>query len=114
MDIAKLKWKNIDSITISFVREKTKRTTKDNPVIITAIRNTHINRILAKWGKESIDKGDYVFDIIELNDSVDSGRKKIQQFTKITNKWMKRVGEELGFEIKLTSYVAQGIPLLQS
>ena len=51
MDIAKLKWKNIDSITISFVREKTKRTTKDNPVIITAVRNAHINRILSKWGK---------------------------------------------------------------
>ena len=54
-----------------------------------------------------MNKDDYVFDIIAENDTVDSGRKKIQQFTKVTNKWMKKVGEELGFEIKLTSYVAR-------
>ena len=107
MDIAKLKWKNVNSTTISFVREKTKRTTKSNPINITAVRNVHIDSILSKWGKKCMNKDDYVFDIIAENDTVDSGRKKIQQFTKVTNKWMKKVGEELGFEIKLTSYVAR-------
>jgi integrase/recombinase XerD len=107
MDLAKLKWKNVNSSTISFVREKTKRTTKGNPINITAVRNMHIDRILTKWGKQPVSKEDYVFDIIDESDSVDSGRKKIQQFTKTTNKWMKRLGEELGFEVKLTSYVAR-------
>lgn len=107
MDIAKLKWKNVNTTTISFIREKTKKTTKGNPIIITAVRNVYIDRIFSKWGKKFISNDDYVFDIIAETDSVDSGRKKIQQFTKVTNKWMKKVGEELGFEIKLTSYVAR-------
>ena len=67
----------------------------------------YIDRIFPKSGKKSINNNDYVFDIIAETDSDDSGRKKIQQFTKVTNKWMKKVGEELGFEIKLTSYVAR-------
>ena len=45
MDIAKLKWTNVSSSTISFIREKTKRTTKGNLINITAVRNTHIDRI---------------------------------------------------------------------
>jgi site-specific recombinase XerD len=107
IDIARLKWKDVDSSTINFVREKPKRTTRGNPINITAVRNTHINDILVKWGKVSVSKEDYVFNIINENDSVDSARKKIQQFTKVTNKWTKRLGQELGFDKKLTSYVAR-------
>jgi hypothetical protein len=46
MDIARLKWKNLDSLTITFIREKTKRTSKGNPITITAARNEYINRII--------------------------------------------------------------------
>jgi hypothetical protein len=42
------------------------------------------------------------FDIIHEYDDPEIARKKVQQFTKITNKWMKRIGEDLGFELKLT------------
>ena len=107
MDIAKLKWKNTDNSTISFKREKTIRTTRGNPINITAIRNNHINAILSKWGKEVINKDSFIFDIIDETDSYELARKKIQQFTKVTNKWMKRMGVELGFEISLTTYVAR-------
>jgi integrase len=107
MDIAKLKWKNVDSSTITFIREKTKRTSKGNPITITAIRNEHIDRIIRKWGTKVSDKENYIFNVIDKNDSLEDARKKTQQFTKVNNKWMKRIGEELGFEIKLTSYVAR-------
>lgn len=107
MDIAKLKWKNVDNSTITFKREKTIRTTKGNPINITVVRNTHIDRIINKWGREVIDKENYIFDIVSENDSFELARKKIQQFTKITNKWMKRIGVEPGFKISLTTYVAR-------
>ena len=107
MDIAKLRWKNVDSSTITFIREKTKRTSKGNPITITAMRNEHIDRIIRKWGNRVTDKENYIFNIIDKNDSLSDARKKIQQFTKVNNKWMKRMGLELGFEIKLTSYVAR-------
>jgi len=107
MDIAHLKINDLDSQSIRFVREKTKRTTKGDPIIITATRNAHINDILSKWGKKSISPVEYVFDIIMKEDTDEVARKKIQQFTKLVNKWMKRIGEELGFVLKLTTYVAR-------
>ena len=107
MDISKLKWKNLNSSSINFIREKTKRTTKGNPINIIAVRNMHIDKIISKWGKQPGNKDDYVFDIVDENDSLELARKKIQQFTKVINKWMKRMGTELGFEINLTTYVAR-------
>jgi integrase/recombinase XerD len=82
MDIAKRKWKNVDKTTISFKREKTIRTTSGNPINITAIRNSYLNAILLKCGKEVINKENFIFDIINENDSFEFARKKIQQFTK--------------------------------
>jgi site-specific recombinase XerD len=32
---------------------------------------------------------------------------KIQQFAKVINKWMKGIGEDLGFHLTLTTYVAR-------
>lgn len=76
MDIAKLKWKNVDNSTITFKREKTIRTTKGNAINITVVRNTHIDRIINKWGREVIDKENYIFDIVGENDSFELARKK--------------------------------------
>lgn len=107
MDIANLRWKNLGKDTISFIREKTKRATKGNPIIITVIRNQYIDKILKKWGKEYTSADDFIFGVINKNDSVELARKKVQQFTHLNNKWTKRIGVDLGFEIKLTTYVAR-------
>ncbi len=107
MDIAHLRGKDLDPRSIRFIREKTKRTTKGDPIVITASRNDYIDKILSKWAKRRILPDDYVFDIIELSDTVQVARKKIQQFTKQVNKYMKRIGEDLGFELSLTTYVAR-------
>jgi integrase len=107
MDIAHLRIKDVDSRSIRFIREKTKRTTKGDPIIITAARNSFINEILSKWGKTFGLPEEYVFAIIDIEDTVEMARKKIQQFTKQVNKWMRRVGVELGFNLNLTTYVAR-------
>jgi len=107
MDIARLKGKDIDAKFIRFIREKTKRTKKGDPVVITAARNSHINAVLAKWGKADPSPDEYVFQIIEAEDPAKTARTKIQQFTKVVNKWMKVIGEDLKFELPLTTYVAR-------
>lgn len=107
MDIAILKQKDIFTSYITFIREKTKRTTKGNPITITATRNIYINRILTKWGRGHSDGDDFVFDIAEKGDSMALIRTKVKQFTKVTNKWMKRIGEDLEFEMPVTTYVAR-------
>lgn len=107
-DIANLRWGNLDSKTIIFMREKTKRSRRENPIKIVALRNQHIDRIIDKWKKVTyIDRNDYIFDILSLRDNAETARKKIQQFTHVNNKWTKRIGEDLHFEMPLTTYVAR-------
>jgi integrase/recombinase XerD len=107
MDLVQLKWRDADAASISFIREKTKRANKANPVIITVPRNSYINRIISKWGVRSFNTNDYIFDILARNDQPEMIRKKAKQFTDVTNDWMKKIGAALGFEIKLTTYVAR-------
>lgn len=108
MDIAHLQWENIQRNTISFEREKTKRTNRGNPQKIIALRDDHINNIIEKWGNNKSERSakDLVFNIIEKHDDGEVVRRKVQQFVQTTNKWMKQAGVELGFEFKLTTYVA--------
>lgn len=48
-----------------------------------------------------------IFDIISDKDSPEKHRKDVRQFTKVTNKYIKLIGEKLEFEMKLTTYVAR-------
>ena len=98
---------NVNATAITFVREKTKRTNKANPVTITVPRNEYINKIINKWGVKSFQTTDYVFGTISRNDSAELIRNTAKQFTQVTNKWTKRMGRELGFDVKLTTYVAR-------
>ncbi len=109
MDIAHLQWENIQRNTINFDREKTKRTNRGNPQKIIALRNDHINNIIEKWSNNKSNRSskDLIFNIIEKHDDGEVVRRKVQQFVQTTNKWMKQVGMELGFEFKLTTYVAR-------
>ena len=107
-DIARLRWKSINPETIVFEREKTKRTRREAPVKIIALRNRHINAILEKWGSKEIrNSNTLVFDIINELDNGDKARKKVLQFIHVTNDWMKPLGQKLGFNVKLTTYVAR-------
>lgn len=62
------------------------------PGIISALRNLADGE---KHGRLTAEKLHYVLSA------------KVLQFTKVTNKWMKRMGKELGFKLKLTTYVAR-------
>jgi integrase len=106
-DIAKLKYKNLDSKRISFVRSKTERSTKSNQKNITAIRIAEINSIIEKWGNKCNDQNDYVFPILSKGDTPEQEYDKIKQAIKTINKYTKRIGNELGFELSLTTYTAR-------
>ena len=106
-DIAKLKYKNLDSKRISFIRSKTERSTKAHQKNITAIRISEINAIIEKWGNENTSPEVYVFPILDNNDTPEQEYDKIKQAIKTINKYTKRIGEELGFELSLTTYTAR-------
>lgn len=107
MDIAKLRWKDLDKVQISFEREKTKRTNRSCKKRIVALRDSYIDVIISQWGSSDSNPESYIFRILSIDDSPIVKRKKVQQFTKVINKWLKRIGKELSFELKLTTYVAR-------
>ena len=106
-DICLLKWQNISSGSISFVRAKTERSKKGNQKEIVIFISDDIQLIIDKWGNYKKSKTDYVFPILESGISAQRERDLIQYFTKTTNKWMKRLALELGIEANLTTYVAR-------
>lgn len=107
-DIAMIKRKNVFSDRITFTREKTKLTKRTQPQPIVFERTQYINKIIKQWQSKEIDNPDgYLFDIISSNDNATEIKKKVNQFTQVTNKWMKRIGNDLGIETKLTTYVAR-------
>ncbi|MBS1681922.1 MAG: site-specific integrase [Bacteroidetes bacterium] len=106
-DIAKLQFKNISSSSITFIREKTKRATKQNSKPVIAMMLPEIKNIINKWGVNTSSSNDYIFQIINDSDDDLKQFKKIQQATKTINKYMKRIGEKLGISTKLTTYTAR-------
>ncbi|MBK6978385.1 MAG: tyrosine-type recombinase/integrase [Cytophagaceae bacterium] len=106
-DIALLKWKDIDSKRIVFVRAKTARTTKQDTKPVVVMLLPEIKEIILKWGLESKNPDDYIFGIVSQRDNSEDILKKVRQFIKTTNKYMKRIGTALELDLTLTSYSAR-------
>lgn len=106
-DIAHLKYKNISSNSITFIREKTKRTTKSNikPIVVSLIPETKI--LIDKWGIKPIDDESYVFGIIDGTESEERQRAIIAQKRKEINTKIKAIGKELKFQLVLTLGVSR-------
>jgi hypothetical protein len=70
-DIAFLKYENITDSTLSFIREKTKHSTKDNIQKIDVSITEDIDRIINKWGKKPKRPTSFIFDILQPKDLSD-------------------------------------------
>jgi len=106
-DIALLKYKNIQGEYIVFERAKTHRTARTHPRPITIFINSEMRQIISKWGNPRLSEEDFIFPILEASANAVRKRKLIQQFTKLTNKWTKRIAEKLEISIKVTTYTAR-------
>jgi len=106
-DIVRLKYKNIDNRNITFTRAKTERSAKQNHKLIVIVLLPEIQSIIDKWGIKPIKPETYVFGILSKNDSPEKQLAKTKQFTKSINKQMKRIGEKLEIDMKITTYSAR-------
>lgn len=106
-DIAKLQYKNINSKNLTFIRSKTERATKSSQKPISVMLLPEIRAIIDKWGIIPKEPETYVFGIISETDSPQAVLAKIKQATKTINKYMKRIGEGLKFDLVLTTYSAR-------
>ncbi|MBY0425204.1 MAG: site-specific integrase [Cytophagales bacterium] len=106
-DVSLLKYKNLDKRSIQFIRSKTERSTKQDLKPIVVMRTQFLDEIITKWGVGPIEPNNYVFGIVSDIDSPKRKKEKINQLTKTINKYMKRIGEQFGIDINLTTYVAR-------
>lgn len=106
-DVALLKFKNIDGDMIRFERAKTKKANKDKPVIISFVITPDVRRIINKWGNKSVWDGNYIFPILNTNDTSETIYKKVYNFLKTTNKYTKLICMELKISARVTTMVAR-------
>lgn len=106
-DIALLKRKNLDGDWLRFERAKTLHSLQGSPIIISCFLSEPAKLILRKWQATNEHSDSYLFPILQKGDDLKKQQAKIDQFIKITNKYMKRIGTTLEIPIKVTTYNAR-------
>ena len=106
-DLARLQYKDIGSKSLVFIRQKTKRTTKQDiqPIIVSLIPES--KKLIKKLAVASQDKNDFVLGILKGSEDEETKRESIKRATKGANKHLKRIGENIGLQTKLTLGVAR-------
>ncbi|WP_304234391.1 site-specific integrase [Jiulongibacter sediminis] len=106
-DILKLQYKNLGRDSITFNRSKTERSSKSNSKPITIGLIPEINKIIKRYGVKRTNPSSYIFGYLNGKESSSEEIDIIRQVTKTTNLHLKRIGEKLDFDLKLTTYVAR-------
>lgn len=60
-----------------------------------------------RWSNVPTSPDDYIFPVLEPRVTLERQRKLIQQFTKITNKWMKEIAKKLEIDMPVTTYATR-------
>lgn len=106
-DICQLRYDQIDGDKLFVVRAKTRLSTKGNQKSLTIFLSPEVKEIIKKWGVTAITPKTYIFDILTEGISPLRERELIQYFNKLVNKYMKKIGEDLGIKKPITSYSAR-------
>ena len=101
-DICRLKHENVEGDMLSFYRNKTKDTSGRNSLPIRILLQPEAVEIL---NRQRVLTG-YLFPVLQPNLPLKRESALIQQFTKTTNKYLKRIGSKLGIP-KLTTQTAR-------
>ena len=106
-DIARLKYSNMTSDQIKFVRTKTENKTRGDIKEIIIHILPPVLKIISEWKNNEISEDNYIFPILREGLSEKEEIKTIAQFIQTTNKYLKRISEKLNFDIPLTTYFAR-------
>lgn len=106
-DIARLKFRNIHKDRLTFLRAKTERSHQAQPQPITIVLTDETREIIKRWGNKSSLPDDYVFPVLRDGLTPFQEMRAIQQFIATTNRHLMRIGQAVGLENQLTTYVAR-------
>jgi len=104
-DILRLKYKNIVSGTVVFIREKTKRKNKGEKISVEI--TPQMKQIIDKWGNKITSKDIYIFPVLNGNQTAEEQYNKIRQKTKSMNKQLKKIAREVGINSNISTYTAR-------
>lgn len=106
-DIARLKYENIENNTINFVREKTKRTTKNKQKTISIPLSKEAKEIIDFWGLKPVYNSSYIFNIVNNNQDPKKQLNLVRQLTRNINDNIDRIAKSLGIIENVTTYSAR-------
>lgn len=105
-DFCHLKQKDFDGETISFIRQKTKRTKRVAEEIRISVQQPAIE-IINKYRVRSINKNEYLFPHLTRNMDYDEQRKTIKNLTRLINSYTKDLSNTLKIKMPIKTMEAR-------
>lgn len=105
-DFCLLKHKNIEGDILTFQREKTKRSKREQLPTVVSLK-PEAKAIISKWGQRSVSPETYIFPHLHKSMTAEQERQNVQQLTKTINKYMKAIARELELSKPVTTYFAR-------
>lgn len=106
IDILLLKYENINGDKFTFVRHKTKKTAKANPVMVKVFLTEPLIRIIEKWGNKDKSKDNYIFPILNKEPETEKDIIILENFIRFVNQHMLSLTKKLGIP-PVTTYCAR-------
>ena len=106
-DIARLRYKDIEGGKLSFIRAKTKHTTRTNQRAIVVMLTEEAQSIIRRWGTTPVHPETFVFGYLSHDLDPERERKMVKQLTKTINKYIQRIAKAVGIEAHVTTYTAR-------
>lgn len=106
-DMSRLKYNNIDIDTIIFTRAKTQRENKQNPRNVTVIITPSVGRIIDRWGNKPGTPEQFIFPILDDGITPLQEYHKIQQATKMVNKYIRKIAKIVGISNDVSTSTAR-------
>lgn len=105
-DFCLLKRKDVERSILTFRREKTKRSRKEQLPTVVSLK-PEAKAVIAKWGLPNLNPEAYVFPHLQRGMTAEQERQTVQQLTQTINKYMKAIAQELGIMKPVTTYYAR-------
>lgn len=106
-DIAGLQYKNIKGQTLSFIRNKTKLTTRTKQKQISVAVTDFVKGIISKYGNKQESPETFVFPVFNSEMTEADKLKATQNFTRLINQHLKLLAKAAGVEEGISTYWAR-------
>ncbi|MCK4921846.1 MAG: site-specific integrase [Bacteroidales bacterium] len=104
-DIARLKHSNLSDKTIRFVREKTKNKDQQDEIFIPI--SQQMQTIINRHSSKAVGHDAYLFPILKQESTDQKKYLDIKQFTKMLNKYLRKIAKAVGITERVSSYTAR-------